>query len=70
MRSNKWRLIVVAGVMLCVVAASATSRVNVVQLQAGSLCEQSEKIVFSCMMVTPAMIVSLCSSKELTKDRG
>jgi hypothetical protein len=36
----------------------------------GSLCERDEKIVFSCPLAKPAKIVSLCSSKELTKDRG
>jgi len=46
------------------------SRVNVVQLQAGSLCEKDEKVVFSCPIKRPAKIVSLCSSKELTKERG
>ncbi len=56
--------------MLCVVAANATSRVNTVQLQAGSLCEKDEVIVFSCPIRKPAKIVSLCSSKELTKERG
>lgn len=61
---------VVVSMMLCVVAANATSRVNIVQLQAGSLCEKDEKVVFSCPITKPAKIVSLCSSKELTKERG
>jgi len=56
--------------VLCVVAANATSRVNVAQLQAGTLCEKDEQVVFSCPIRRPAKIVSLCSSKELTKDRG
>ena len=56
--------------MLCVVAATTTSRPNILQLQAGSLCEKDEKIVFSCPIRRPAKIVSLCSSKELTKERG
>ena len=64
------RSIAVAGVVLCVVAANATSQVNTVQLQAGSLCEKDETIVFSCPIRKPAKIVSLCSSKELTKERG
>ena len=62
--------IVVASATLCVVAAAASSRVNVAQLQAGSLCEKDEQIVFSCTIRRPVKIVSLCSSKELTKDRG
>jgi hypothetical protein len=40
------------------------------QMQGGSLCEPAEKIVFSCTVGKAAKIVSLCSSKELTKDRG
>ena len=64
------RPIAVAGVVLCVVAANATSPVNTVQLQAGSLCEKGEKIVFSCPIGRSAKIVSLCSSNELTKERG
>ena len=59
-----------ASVMLGVVAATATSRPSIPQLQAGSLCEKDEKIVFSCPIRRPAKIVSLCSSKELTKERG
>ena len=43
---------------------------NVAQLQTGSLCARDEKIVFSCTLGKPAKIVSLCSSKELTKDTG
>lgn len=53
--------------VLCVGLATAS---NVAQLQPGSLCERDEKIVFSCAVGKPAKIVSLCSSKELTKDRG
>ena len=68
--SSKRRLIIIAGVLLCIVAANAMSSANVARLEAGSLCEQNEKIVFSCAIVKPAKIVSLCSSKELTKDRG
>src|SRR6185503_12634451 len=40
------------------------------QLQPGSLCESTEKVVFSCTITKASKIVSLCSSKELTKDRG
>ena len=56
--------------MLGVVAATTSSRPNIPQLQAGSLCEKDEKIVFSCSIRRPAKIVSLCSSKDLTKERG
>lgn len=56
--------------MLCAAAATVGSVANVVQTQPGSLCEKTEKIVFSCTIRRPARIVSLCSSKELTKDKG
>ena len=55
-------------VLLCICFAFPAFSVS--QLQAGSLCERDEKIVFSCSLRKPAKIVSLCSSKELTKDRG
>ena len=53
--------------VLCVGLATAS---NVAQRQPGSLCERGEKIVFSCAVGKQAKIVSLCSSKELTKDKG
>ena len=37
------------------------------QTQPGSLCESTEKIVFSCTVGKASKIVSLCSSKVLTK---
>jgi hypothetical protein len=43
---------------------------SVARLQPGSLCERSEQIIFSCRIRKPSKIVSLCASKELTKDRG
>jgi hypothetical protein len=52
----------------CCLAFTPQSAVS--QLQAGSLCEDAEQVVFSCTIKKPAKIVSLCSSKELTKDRG
>lgn len=56
--------------MLCVVVVTAGSGVNTTQTQPSSLCESTEKIVFSCLIRRPAKLVSLCSSKELTKDKG
>ncbi|HEV7395217.1 MAG TPA: hypothetical protein VGN86_01800 [Pyrinomonadaceae bacterium] len=35
-----------------------------------SLCEATEKIIFSCTVKRSAKIVSLCSSKDFAKDRG
>ena len=39
-------------------------------LQPNSLCAKDERIIFSCPIKRPAKIVSLCSSKDLTSDRG
>ena len=61
---------VIACVVACCAFGPGTSLSNVAQLQAGSLCENTEKIVFSCTIKKPAKIISLCSSKELTKERG
>jgi hypothetical protein len=55
---------------LCVAASTASPAFSVSQLQAGTLCESGEKIVFSCSVGRAAKIASVCSSKELTKDKG
>ena len=60
--------LIIAAATVCFVPATSLS--NMAQLQAGSLCENTEKVVFSCTITKAAKIVSLCSSKELTKDRG
>jgi len=39
-------------------------------LQANSLCEQGEQIVFSCRLKRPAKIVSLCASPDLEREQG
>lgn len=65
MSLSRRRVIIVASLCLSALAVSATPA----QLQVGSLCESSETIIFNCT-VAKAKIVSLCSSKELTKDRG
>ena len=66
LKLSRRRVIIIASLCLSALAVSATPA----QLQAGSLCESSEKIVFNCTVGKTAKIVSLCSSKELTKDRG
>ena len=38
--------------------------------QPNSLCARDEQIIFSCTLRRSAKIVSLCGSKELTKDIG
>jgi hypothetical protein len=35
-----------------------------------TLCEKNEKVIFSCGMQKSAKILSLCSSKELDKQKG
>ena len=62
------RVTIALMMVVCVVMIGSATNIN--ELQAGSLCEKDEKIVFSCPIRKPAKIVSLCSSKELTKDRG
>src|SRR3989440_6436178 len=39
-------------------------------LQLNSLCAKDERIIFSCPIRRPAKIVSLCASKDLTRERG
>ncbi|HEU4767880.1 MAG TPA: hypothetical protein VFS77_10910 [Pyrinomonadaceae bacterium] len=38
--------------------------------QPTSLCSADEKIIFNCLIKENAKTVSLCSSRELTKERG
>ncbi|HEU4870772.1 MAG TPA: hypothetical protein VFT08_07985 [Pyrinomonadaceae bacterium] len=61
-------ILIIAALTVCFVPGISLS--NMAQLQAGSLCEQTEKIVFSCPIVNTKKTVSLCSSKELTKEKG
>src|SRR5689334_25339939 len=37
---------------------------------AASLCEKSEKVIFSCSIKKSGKIVSLCSSVNASKDQG
>jgi hypothetical protein len=39
-------------------------------LQAGTLCNHDEQVIFSCPTRPAARIVSLCASRELTKQSG
>ncbi|HEX6650497.1 MAG TPA: hypothetical protein VF075_13195 [Pyrinomonadaceae bacterium] len=57
-------------VLLCLGVAARSRAFNDAQLQAGSLCQRDEKVVFSCTVTKAAKIVSLCSSKQLTKEQG
>jgi hypothetical protein len=70
-RTPKRRSFVLAILVVGFCLATNVGGSNVIsQLQPGSLCERDEKIVFSCTITKPSKIVSLCSSKELTKDTG
>ena len=57
-------------VVLVLAAGLTIGAPPVAKLPAASLCEPAEKVVFSCTVTKVAKIVSLCSSKELTKERG
>lgn len=35
-----------------------------------TLCTRDERVIFSCPVKKPAKIVSVCASKDLTRDRG
>jgi hypothetical protein len=61
-------LLIIAAVTLCFLPGTSLS--NMAQSQSGTLCDQTEKIVFSCPIVNSRKTVSLCSSKELTKEKG
>jgi hypothetical protein len=39
-------------------------------LQVNTLCAKSERVIFSCVLRRPAKIVSVCASKDLTRDTG
>src|SRR5438093_12411902 len=39
-------------------------------LQPNTLCGRDERVIFSCPLKRPAKIVSVCSSKDLTSERG
>jgi hypothetical protein len=41
-----------------------------VEVQRGSLCTQSERIIFSCSVKRSGKIVSLCASTDVTKTSG
>ena len=58
-------ILIIAAVVVCFAPGASLS-----QLQAGSLCANTEKIVFSCPISKSAKIVSLCSSKEFTNEKG
>lgn len=38
--------------------------------QPTTLCHRNERVIFSCPIRRPAKIVSLCASKDLTREQG
>src|SRR5688500_5940508 len=39
-------------------------------LQTNTLCAKTERVIFACVLRRPAKIVSVCASKDLTRDTG
>lgn len=39
-------------------------------LQVNTLCGKTERVIFACVLRRPAKIVSVCASKDLTRDTG
>lgn len=52
---------------LCLVVVGVTPGAS---QPAASLCEKSEKVIFSCTIKKSAKVVSFCSSVNVTKDQG
>ncbi len=78
-----WLALSVVGLCLCLVSTSKPNTIGRLLyvprqetsrdpggLLPNSLCERAEHIVFSCTIKRPAKIVSLCASKDLSKERG
>lgn len=77
MRILTW-FFVLAAIVSCFVAvtkppSAATTpaaSVQAVTLQLNTLCSTNERVIFSCPVKRAAKIVSVCGSKDLTKDQG
>lgn len=50
--------------------SSALRQTSSGSLQSNSLCATDEQIIFSCAVKRSAKIVSLCGSRQLTRERG
>jgi hypothetical protein len=84
MRRYTWLLVVVlgslaiispyVGLAFAVKSRTKTPLAKSIKLQPNSLCAGTERIVFSCLTKragrSPAKIVSLCASRDLTKEQG
>lgn len=51
-------------------AASPPRQPSTRALQPNTLCAKDERVIFACGLRRPAKIVSVCGSKDLTRDTG
>jgi hypothetical protein len=51
-------------------AAQSPNISTVRTLQVNTLCAKTERVIFACVLRRPAKIVSVCASKDLTRDTG
>lgn len=51
-------------------AAQSPSTATLRALQVNTLCAKTERVIFACVLRRPAKIVSVCASKDLTRDTG
>lgn len=52
-------------------AAAQSSNISTLRsLQINTLCAKTERVIFACVLRRPAKIVSVCASKDLTRDTG
>jgi len=40
------------------------------KLQPNTLCTKDERVIFACALNRPSKVVSVCASKDLTRERG
>lgn len=80
---HRGRLTTVLSLLACAAAiashapavhkAGATRSPNISKLRwlhTNTLCAKSERVIFACVLRRPAKIVSVCASKDLTRDTG
>jgi hypothetical protein len=67
MRSFRLTLFLVA--LICPLAFICFSS-DANAINQASLCQPTERVIFSCSLKRPAKLVALCASKSLTKETG
>lgn len=55
---------------LTVVTPAQLKKPNPRALQPNTLCAKDERVIFACALRRPAKIVSVCASKDLTRETG